>query len=163
MGPSISIKRLFPALALLVVPAAAPSMPPPLGLPTVVLAADEHDRELGEAFITVLRERGYFAAEAKPLQRSLIQQCAKEPAKAAACVRGASGWKPGGAAVVVIASGASTQTWTCVGIASAAKFPDRQQVELELKLGLFGTAEQRKSVRDRASRCITAAGAESGW
>lgn len=152
-------------LAVAALAAAVPvtAMPPPLRLPVVVISEDPEAQALAEAFMTYLREHGYFARESPSLERTALWPCLRGKADQEACIRQQRGWKPSGAAVVVIASGQGGRTWRCIGVGAKPARPDVQAVEVDVEAGFFGTAEARRKARSVAAQCLTAAGSESGW
>jgi hypothetical protein len=142
----------------------AAMMPPPVSMPVIVIAQDAEAQAGGEAFLTLLREHGWFANSAIGIEREALQSCVRQKTDQAACVRSAEGWKrPGRASVIVLASGTPVQNWTCIGIAAAAAAPDRQTIVVDLRDAMFGTPKQRLELRNRAAACIMGAGSESGW
>lgn len=156
--------ELWPIIALgVLVCSPASSTPPPLALPIVVISDDQAAQAIGEAFVTILHERGWFARSANPPQRAQFYECTRHRGEPEGCIRGSATWKGKGAAVVVLVSGSPEQDWKCIGVAATPKFPDRQAVRIQVQQGIFGTAEQQRLERDKAGECIIAAGAESGW
>lgn len=156
--------KLWPIIAVgVLVCSPASSTPPPIALPIVVISDDEATQAIGEAFVTILHERGWFARSANPPQRAQFYECMRQRSEPEACIRGLVTWKGKGAAVVVLVSGSPEQDWKCIGVAATPKFPDRQAVRIQVKHGIFGTADQQLQEREQAGKCIIAAGAESGW
>jgi len=158
-------KTWLAGLAVLIPPtSAAALLPPPPAVPVTVIAHESEDQAAGEAFLTLLREHGWFANAASSIEREAFRNCMTGKGKQAACIRKAGGWKKNGrAAVVVLASGTPVQNWTCIGVAAAASAPDRQTVSIDLREAMFGTPKQRLELRNQASACIMAAASESGW
>lgn len=158
------MKRLWPIIAVGVLMCSpASSMPPPLALPIVVISDDEAAQAIGEAFVTVLHERGWFVRSANPPQRAQFYECMRKTGEPEGCIRGSATWKGKGAAVVVLVSGSPEQDWKCIGVAATPRFPDRQAVRIQVQQGIFGTAEQQRQEQYQAGECIIAAVAESGW
>jgi hypothetical protein len=149
--------------AALATAAPATAIPPPLRLPVVVVSEDPEAQALAEAFMTYLKERGYFARESPSLERTALWPCLRGKADPEACIRQQGGWKPSGAAVVVIVSGPGARTWRCIGVGAKPARPDVQAAEVDVEAGLFGAEEARRKVRSVAAQCVTAAGSESGW
>lgn len=151
------------AFAALAAAAHVSAMPPPLRLPVLVVAEDPEAQALGEAFMTYLREHGHFARESPVLERTSLWPCLRGKVDREACIRNQPGWKPAGAAVVVIVSGPKAGTWKCIGIAAKPARPQAQAVQVDIEAGLFGAADARRQARSAAAQCVTAAGSESGW
>lgn len=137
---------------------AAMAAPPPVGVPIALVSADEDARMLGEVYVGLLRQRGYFAERPLPIGQAELRAC-----KDAACLRGLAAGKETMVAVLVTPVTAESHRWQCVGVAESPKFAHRQDVTIDMRLGLFGTPEQKLAARSAAAGCIMAAGAESGW
>jgi hypothetical protein len=160
---SPGIGRALLGLAALAAAAPVAAMPPPLRLPVVVVSEDAEAQALAEAFMTYLREHGYLARESPSLERTALWPCLRGKADQEACIRKQPGWKASGAAVVVIVSGPDARTWRCIGVGAKPASPTGQLVQVDVKDGLFGSAEARRKARNTAAQCVTAAGSESGW
>ncbi len=150
------------ATALLTPPTAA-AMPPPVGVSVVVLSEDAEAQSIGEAFVTILHERGGFHRPAHPIPRTDFWECIRKRDGAEACVRQSSHWKNNGAAVVVLVTGTMEQQWKCIGVAAAPKFAEAQSIQIDIKEGMFGSTQEQVAARNKAGSCIMAAGSESGW
>jgi hypothetical protein len=155
VGLTCSCAPIAPAAAL---------MPPPVSVPVIVIANDPEAQAVGEAFVTLLREHGWFGTAPSRIGRAPFVRCLARKDEQAACVRKSEDWKKDGqAAVIILAHGIPVQTWTCVGVAAAAAQPERQSITIDLRKAIFGPAEERLELRNKAAGCIMAAGSESGW
>ena len=136
--------RLIATLCLFLFVAPAAAMPPPVPVPVTVIAEDPEAQAVGEAFLTLLRERGWLGDAAAKVAREPLQGCVRRPTNQAACVREVQEWKKDGQpGVVIVADGNPVQHWTCIGVAKVAATPSAQAVRIDLRKAMFGLAKQR--------------------
>jgi len=142
----------------------AEAMPPPPPVEAIVLSSDKETEGLAEGYLSLVAHSGAFKRVPASIDASLFRSCHGETL--VTCVRARLAEQAiKGAVVVVLARQASdgAQAWTCLGSDGARYAPERQNVTLDLKQGLFGTREVKFRESMLASSCVLAAAAESGW
>ena len=145
--------------------AAAPAVgtPPPIGVPVLILSLEPEAQAVGEAYMAYLSAKGLFSRMPLAAPQGELWACLQQKTSQASCIRKAAGWKPKGAAVVVLVSGESRQKWQCIGVASKPARHKAQTISVDVEAGLFGSEAKRVENRRHAAQCVISAGSESGW
>ena len=139
----------------------------PVGLRLTLLSADRNDEALNRGFLAILVDYQAFllSGHPAPIAREALSRCTGKD-EVRQCVRAALGGQashPDHPSVVVLTSRIDPYRyrWQCFGVGAGPWSAARQDITLDLKIGLFGKAGERFEVRRRATACIMAAASEA--
>lgn len=158
------------ALAILAVGSSAAWADIPVSIRVGVYSEDFEQRALAKSYVQYLAALDEFqlSEEGMPLvSMNWVEPCWGKEIEPDQCVRELI--KPGDLdkelppiAVLVFKKADGAQRWICLGAGDAPYWREKQRIDVNLEKALFGTPEERASIRRRAVACIFAAGTEAG-
>ena len=134
----------------------------PLPIAVKVVSADLRTEAISKATVELLSAYDNFQWAQSSISRGDLINCLESP-NAVACVRDLARRSAAPAPAVVLAKAANGNLveWTCVGAGSSSALQPEQQISVDMKAAMFGTASERTVLQRKLVRCIWLAATEA--